>query len=53
MLKKRPVISRLVADTPIPRLFRVRQHFPRETVPAADIPAVIRSQLHPFASRLP
>ena len=52
MLKKRPVISQLVADTPIPRLFKVRQHFPRETVPAADIPAVIREQLQPFAARL-
>lgn len=44
-MKKRPVVSELVADTYIPRMFLAKQTFPRPRIDAKDIPATIRTQL--------
>ncbi len=39
------VVSRLLAPVEIPRMFRVRQNFPRPVIAAKDIPEAIREQL--------
>ena len=38
-IKQGGVVSRLLADVPIPRMFRAEQLFPRERIAPADIPA--------------
>lgn len=39
------MVSRLLEDTPIPKMFHARQNFPREVITAQEIPAVINGQL--------
>lgn len=39
------MVSRLLEDTPIPRMFHARQIFPREVIPAEAIPAAVNEQL--------
>ncbi len=36
------IVSKLVADVAIPKMFKVRQLFPRERVDVQDIPDTIR-----------
>ena len=47
-------VSRLLAEVPIPRMFRASQTFPREVITPQDIPAKIFSELsrEPFASKI-
>ena len=40
-IKQGGVVSRLLADVPIPRMFRAEQLFPRERIAPADIPAAV------------
>jgi|GEM_PF-6879320 len=49
-IKQGGVVSRLLADVPIPRMFRAEQLFPRERIAPADIPAAVAGAL---ASALP
>lgn len=53
-IKQGGVVSRLLADVPIPRMFRARQDFPREVIPPENIPAHIAGELskEPFRSKL-
>lgn len=44
-MKKRPVVSDLVADTYVPRMFKVRQTFSRPKIEREDIPAHIQDML--------
>ena len=39
------MVSKLLKDTPIPKMFRARQTFPREVIWPEDIPAVIFKEL--------
>lgn len=39
------MVSRLLEDMPIPKMFHARQNFPREVITAQEIPAVINGQL--------
>ncbi|MDO4749668.1 MAG: lactate racemase domain-containing protein [Eubacteriales bacterium] len=39
------VVSGLLADVPVPKVVRVRQHFPDEHIPRDELPAVILSKL--------
>ena len=39
------MVTRLLADTPIPRMFHARQDFPRDVIPADEIPGVIYEQM--------
>ena len=52
--RKRPLVAELVKDTYVPRMFRVRQVFPRPKIEPEDIPGVIRDLLsrEPFNSRV-
>ncbi len=47
-------VSRLLADVPIPPMFRARQTFPRPVLTPQEIPEVIREQLsrEPFRAKL-
>ena len=40
-IKQGGVVSRLLADVPIPLMFRAEQLFPRERIAPADIPAAV------------
>lgn len=53
-MKKRPVVSEIVSDTYIPRMFRVKQTFPRPKIEPEEIPGTIREMLSadPFASKI-
>ena len=44
-IKQGGVVSRLLADVPIPRMFRAEQLFPRERIAPADIPAAVAGEL--------
>lgn len=48
------IVSQLLANVPIPRMFRARQTFPREVINPQDIPAKIASILsaEPFVSKI-
>lgn len=39
------MVSRLLEDTPIPKMFHARQSFPREVITAKDIPVKVNEQL--------
>ena len=53
-IKQGGVISRLLADVPITRMFRAEQLFPRERIAPADIPAAVAGELsrEPFRSKI-
>lgn len=48
------VVSQLLADVPIPPMFRAVQEFPREMISPAEIPATVFSKLsqEPFRSKV-
>ena len=48
------VVSRLLADVAIPRMFRAEQVFPREHIAPGEIPSVVERELsrEPFRSKL-
>lgn len=48
------MVSQLLKDTPIPKMFRARQTFPNEKITPEEIPAVVFEQLsqEKFASRI-
>ena len=52
--RERPVVSELISDTFVPRMFKVGQSFPRPRIDASDIPAHIHSMLseEKFASQI-
>lgn len=52
-IKQGGVVSRLLADVPIPRMFRAEQLFPGSACPA-DIPAAVAGELsrEPFRSKI-
>ena len=39
------VVTDLIKDTPIPKMYRVRQHFDRSCIPDEEIPGKIRKEL--------
>ena len=45
MKRERPFISQLVSDVTLPKMFRIRQHFPRPKIESQQIPEVIDSLL--------
>lgn len=44
-IKKDGVVSSLLAPVPIPRMFRAKQTFPRESIAPEDIPIVVEQQI--------
>lgn len=44
-IKKDGVVSALLAPIEIPKMFRARQTFPRETISPEDIPGVVEAQI--------
>ena len=44
-IKKGGLVSKLLADVHIPRMFKVKQIFPRPVIKPEDIPNVIRREL--------
>lgn len=54
MVRERPVVADLVKDTYVPRMFRVKQVFPRPKIEKEDIPGIIQNLLsqEKFASRI-
>ncbi|WP_337383435.1 lactate racemase domain-containing protein [Acidaminococcus timonensis] len=48
------VVSQLLADVPLPRMFRVSQTFPRPVLPPESIPGVVNEELsrEPFVSKV-
>lgn len=53
-MRKRPFVAELVHSTVVPKMFRVRQKFPRPKIEAAEIPGIIEELLgdEKFASRV-
>ncbi len=53
-MRKRPVVAQMVKDTYLPRMFRVRQTFPRPKIDPDEIPALIETLLgrEKFSSRV-
>ena len=53
-MRERPLVADLVKDTFVPKMFRVRQKFPRPRIDPADIPDVIHGLLsqEKFSSRV-
>ena len=53
-MRERPLVADLVKDTYVPKMFRVRQSFPRPRIDPADIPGIISGLLNQekFASRV-
>lgn len=51
-IKHDGVVSRLLKDIPVPKMFRARQTFPREVISPEEIPGVVNRELgqEPFAS---
>ena len=45
MNRERPFVASLVSDTKLPKMFKVRQHFPRPKIEVNDIPKIIRQLL--------
>ena len=43
--RERPFVSQLVSDTKIPRMFKIKQHFPRPKINIEEIPSIIQQQL--------
>ena len=54
MKRERQVVADLVKDTYVPRMFRVKQNFPRPRIEKEEIPDVINGLLsqEKFASRI-
>ena len=44
-IKQGGVVSRLLADVAIPRMFRAEQVFPREHIAPGEIPSVVEREL--------
>ena len=53
-MRERPFVADMVKDTHVPKMFRVRQTFPRPKIEADQIPDLIKSLLseEKFASRV-
>ena len=53
-MKDRPLVADLVKDTYLPKMFRVRQNFPRPRIEPKEIPGIISTLLseEKFASRV-
>ena len=53
-MRKRPFVAQMVSGTHVPRMFRVRQVFPRPRIDPKDIPGIIDGLLseEKFASRV-
>lgn len=45
MNKERSFVSQLVSDVKIPKMFKIKQHFPRPQINIQDIPTIIYQQL--------
>ena len=54
MVRERPVVAELVKDTCVPKMFRVKQVFPRPQIEKEEIPGLIENLLsqEKFASRI-
>ena len=54
MVRERPVVAELVKDTCVPKMFRVKQVFPRPKIEKEEIPGLIENLLsqEKFASRI-
>ena len=54
MVRERPVVAELVKDTCVPKMFRVKQVFPRPKIEKDEIPGLIENLLsqEKFASRV-
>ena len=54
MVRERPVVAELVKDTCVPKMFRVKQVFPRPKIEKEEIPGLIENLLsqEKFASRV-
>ena len=48
------VVSQLLENVPLPRMFRARQTFPRPVLTPEEIPGVVRAEMsrEPFVSKL-
>ncbi len=44
-MRERPFVADMVKDTPVPRMFKVRQTFPRPRIHAEEIPGIIKELL--------
>ena len=53
-MRERPFVADMVKDTPVPRMFKVRQTFPRPRIHAEEIPGIIKELLseEKFSSRV-
>ncbi|MDO4523575.1 MAG: lactate racemase domain-containing protein [Eubacteriales bacterium] len=53
-MRKRPLVAELVKDTYVPKMFRVKQNFPRPHIAPEEIPGIIDGLLseEKFASRV-
>ncbi len=53
-MRERPLVADLVKDTYVPKMFRVKQYFPRPRIDPEDIPGIISQLLNQekFASRV-
>lgn len=53
-IKEGGIVSRLLAQVPIPKMFRAEQVFPRESIAPGDIPSVVKRELSkkPFCSKI-
>ena len=53
-IKQGGVVSRLLADVPIPRMFRAEQIFPRDHILPQEIPSIVERELSqdPFRSKI-
>jgi hypothetical protein len=53
-MRNRPFVSQMVGDTFVPRMFRVRQSFPRPRIAPEEIPGIIDGLLRqePYLSRV-
>lgn len=45
MKRERPFVSQLVSNVKIPKMFKIKQHFPRPKINIEDIPSIINHQL--------
>lgn len=53
-IKKGGIVSKLLADVPVPRMFRAEQIFPREHIAPEQIPALVEAELskEPIRSKI-
>ena len=45
-MRERPLVADLVKDTYVPKMFRVKQYFPRPRIDPEDIPGIISQLLN-------